>query len=230
MSISDEDAGALRVLYEEIEANGSSCRLTISLLLGAKPLANSISGLEWHDIGALEPLGGIKIQNEALSLALKTKQEFDQTEWDSFEVSDLSYYSYVKSGEKYFMVSDKQDSTSKGSGYDNLYPINALRNLSLGPVDDQHLVITMDIDNIASPLLSQRCSDPLSASAYRALCSEGNVLVVPAFEVFEEAMPHGAPAPSNKQAVENLVVSGLSFPFALDHFRNGVYEEGKTAN
>ena len=83
--------------------------------------------------------------------------------------------------------------------YQDLYPINAIRNLSLMPVDDEHLIITMDIDNMASALLSTKCSDPKTAGGYRELCLEHQVLIVPAFNVSPDALPEDGPIPESKQ-------------------------------
>ena len=76
-----------------------------------KLLGGPALGLKWNEVDSQEPLTGTEIANEALSLALQEKVksspgnvELTNEEWDTLNVSDLSYDSYVKVGDSYFKV------------------------------------------------------------------------------------------------------------------------------
>jgi len=72
--------------------------------------------------------------------------------------------------------------------YDNLYPIQNLRNLALDAAPTS-LVFLVDVDFIPSPglsILGSGMNDPngsISLEACRDMCNAGSVLVVPAFEM-----------------------------------------------
>ena len=76
-----------------------------------KLLGGPALGLKWNEVDSQEPLTGTEIANEALSLALwgkvessPGKVELTKKEWDTLNVLDLSYDSYVKVGDAYFKV------------------------------------------------------------------------------------------------------------------------------
>jgi len=63
-------------------------------------------GLRWKNVGFNEPDVGLEINNAALSSALKDGRiEFDKHEFDTFNVSEMSYDSYIRVDQTYF----KQD-------------------------------------------------------------------------------------------------------------------------
>ena len=70
--------------------------------------------------------------------------------------------------------------------YDNMYPINNLRNLALDAAETR-LVFLVDVDFVPSPQLAMLCSASgkarQSSGALDEMCERGAVLVVPAFEV-----------------------------------------------
>jgi len=60
------------------------------------------SGLKWEEAGRERPTTGAELTNDKLRLALKSKIEFTQGEWDSFGVKNLRAHHFVKSGDRYF--------------------------------------------------------------------------------------------------------------------------------
>jgi hypothetical protein len=66
-------------------------------------------GLEWKEAGSEKPSMGAEIYNELLAAALQKKVEFSKTEWENFQVADLSSGSYIKSGDRYFKPAGKED-------------------------------------------------------------------------------------------------------------------------
>jgi hypothetical protein len=64
-------------------------------------------GLKWKLIDA-EPATGTEIKNELLAAALQTKVgffvEFKKEEWDKLQLPDLSRDSYIKAGNRYFIL------------------------------------------------------------------------------------------------------------------------------
>jgi len=71
------------------------------------------AGLKWHRLDLKKPPTGTEIENEALALALSEKISFTQEELDNFNVSDLSYDSYIKAGDYYFTPTEKGINESK---------------------------------------------------------------------------------------------------------------------
>jgi hypothetical protein len=96
--------------------------------------------------------------------------------------------------------------------YDNMYPINSLRNLALDAAPTS-LVLLVDVDFVPSPDLTRLCSSRLCSSAlerYRAMCNADSVLVVPAFEV-----DAGRKMPQTRAEVEVMVSDGSAEGFHL---------------
>jgi len=64
-------------------------------------------GLKWKLIDA-KPATGTEIKNELLAAALQTKVgffvEFKKEEWDKLQLPDLSRDSYIKAGNRYFIL------------------------------------------------------------------------------------------------------------------------------
>ena len=64
-------------------------------------------GLKWKDSGSEKPSTGVEIKNELLAAALLEKDEFTKEEWEKFQVATLSSDSYIKAGERYFVLPEK---------------------------------------------------------------------------------------------------------------------------
>jgi len=82
---------ALATMCREIKEETAE-RVILSPILGAK----------WEKVNSEKPSHGIEIENELLASALLGKSEFNGQEWEMFNVSELSYDSYIKVGDLYF--------------------------------------------------------------------------------------------------------------------------------
>ena len=128
--------------------------------------------------------------------------------------------------------------------YDNLYPINALRNLALHVVATE-LVLLVDVDFVPSPQLALLCGatpapcaqahacpqhhtagtgsnsaqEPVSYAEARSLCGSGAVLVVPAFEVGMESELDELP--STQKDLASLWREGRAEGFHVSKFPKG---------
>jgi hypothetical protein len=75
----------------------------LKLPSGTVPGAAQALGLKWESIGIAKPATGTEIhRNSMLVAALARKKEFSMDELAAFEVSDLSYSSYIAVGDEYF--------------------------------------------------------------------------------------------------------------------------------
>ena len=63
-------------------------------------------GHRWRKLGRRRPTKGIELFNEALSEALRTKQEFTQKEIDEFQLPNLTVDSFIQVGDRYFRAED----------------------------------------------------------------------------------------------------------------------------
>eukprot|EP00966_Prymnesium_polylepis_P096402 2233984-Prymnesium_polylepis.1 len=64
--------------------------------------APAASGLKWHNIGTISPVGGREIVNEKLEINLALRTQFTQKEWDAWGIADLREDHFIKSGTSYF--------------------------------------------------------------------------------------------------------------------------------
>jgi GTPase SAR1 family protein len=64
-------------------------------------------GLKWKDAGSKKPSTGAEIKNELLAAALQEKDEFTKEEWEIFLLAAPSSDSYIKAGERYFVLPEK---------------------------------------------------------------------------------------------------------------------------
>ena len=85
--------------------------------------------------------------------------------------------------------------------YDNLYPINSLRNVALDAATTE-LVLLVDVDYVPSPELTLTCSASASSpyEKYRDMCRRGDVLAVLAFEVHDDVRE----LPGTREELEQL--------------------------
>jgi len=64
-------------------------------------------GLKWKETGSEKP-SGTEIKNELLAAALQTKLgyfvELTKEEWDKLQIPNLSRDSYIKAGNRYFIL------------------------------------------------------------------------------------------------------------------------------
>ena len=58
---------------------------------------------------------GAEIKNSELADALQRKVDFDQEEWDEFKVAELSCFSHIKVGDKYFTPAAVSSSENSGT-------------------------------------------------------------------------------------------------------------------
>jgi len=65
------------------------------------PDATAVLGTKWEEIGTERPKTGTEISNEGLAAALETKLEFEKTEWEAFQVSNLTVDSFIEVQKKY---------------------------------------------------------------------------------------------------------------------------------
>jgi len=102
---------------------------------------------------------------------------------------------------------------SEAEEYDNMYPIQNLRNLALDAAPTS-LVFLVDVDFIPSPdlsILGSGINDPsgsVSLEAYRDMCNTGSVLVVPAFEIQPEAR-----MPQTRAELQAMILAGRAEGF-----------------
>jgi CRP-like cAMP-binding protein len=66
-------------------------------------------GLKWEDIGAEKPMTGSQVKNARLAQALQHKLEFTREELDSFNLKNLTYDAFCKSGAKFFRPVEEED-------------------------------------------------------------------------------------------------------------------------
>ena len=110
--------------------------------------------------------------------------------------------------------------------YDDMYPINNLRNLALDAATSQ-MVLLVDVDFVPSPQLASLCSgvgpgpdmqkSSISYAEAHSLCSDGAVLVVPAFEVEENL----AALPSTQHELASLWQEHRAEGFHVSNFPKG---------
>merc|ERR1712166_1303873 len=106
---------------------------------------------------------------------------------------------------------------SAESSYDQMYPINALRNAAMGQASTA-LVFLLDVDFVPAPDLCERlqsCQE-LHGLARGNLVSAHCVFVVPAFEVV-----CGAATPHTQQQLAQLCSDGACEPFHVSNFPKG---------
>ena len=75
--------------------------LSLPVAVAANAPVTCMLGLMWEDAGSEKPQGNV-ISNPELAEALSKTVQFAQQQWDKFEVSNLSYNSYIKVGDKFF--------------------------------------------------------------------------------------------------------------------------------
>ena len=63
-------------------------------------------GHRWRKLGRRRPTKGVELFNEALSEALRTKQEFTQKEIDEFRLPNLTVESFIQVGDRFFRAED----------------------------------------------------------------------------------------------------------------------------
>jgi hypothetical protein len=73
---------------------------------GGNGVGRPTPGLRWTEVGLEKPKTGTEIKNALLAGALQHKKQFSQEELDTFQLTTLSYGSYIKVqfafGDKYF--------------------------------------------------------------------------------------------------------------------------------
>jgi ankyrin repeat protein len=63
-------------------------------------------GLKWKE--AKKPSAGTEIKNEVLVAALQNQVEFKKEEWEKIRVANLSNFSYIKAGDRYFKPAEDE--------------------------------------------------------------------------------------------------------------------------
>ena len=63
-------------------------------------------GLKWMEVGSAQPVTGAEINNQALATALEQKVEFCVEDLQGFKVDKLSYDSYIRVGNTYFIPAE----------------------------------------------------------------------------------------------------------------------------
>jgi len=74
----------------------------VDLKIDDEAFRKTAPGLKWEDVGSDKPISGIEIVNAALTAALQQTIQFTKEELDRFNVSGLSYDSYIMLGNNYF--------------------------------------------------------------------------------------------------------------------------------
>jgi hypothetical protein len=104
--------------------------------------------------------------------------------------------------------------------YDNMYPINNLRNLALDAAQTR-LVFLVDVDFVPSPQLAMLCSASAKASqrslGVREMCERGAALVVPAYEVAYDVDE----MPKCREHLKLLCEQGRAEGFHISSFPKG---------
>jgi len=59
-------------------------------------------GWKWVNAGPAQPAHGRELTNSQLKASLESKMEFTRQEWEAFEIKDLRYNDYIKSGASFF--------------------------------------------------------------------------------------------------------------------------------
>jgi len=77
-------------------------------------------GVKWEEVGAEVRQTATEIGNEKLAAALRHKAEFSREELDEFDMSNLTYASYIKVEDKYF-----QPAATKSYNVDDLVDVRS---------------------------------------------------------------------------------------------------------
>jgi len=85
----------------EIAYDMTKSRLLRFDLLGTLP-EDFAAGRKWKEIGETKPAQGHELNNLKLAIALKSKTEFTQHEWETFRISDLRHDDFIKTDNLYF--------------------------------------------------------------------------------------------------------------------------------
>jgi hypothetical protein len=79
-------------------------------------LTSATAGLQWKSVGSETPTRGSEITNASLAAALQKKIKFSQKELENFNIDSLSYDSYIKVENTYFVptISIAEDAVTLG--------------------------------------------------------------------------------------------------------------------
>ena len=66
------------------------------------------SGLKWTSVGCTKPTFGRELSKPELAHALTEKTDFNENEWDEFEISMLRFDDFIKVGECYFKPAEHE--------------------------------------------------------------------------------------------------------------------------
>ena len=70
------------------------------------PFSLNTFGLKWEEVGSTGPVAGTEIVHPGLAAALQHKTEFGPTEFDNFGLRDVTPYSFIKVGDKFFQPAE----------------------------------------------------------------------------------------------------------------------------
>ena len=70
------------------------------------PFSLNTFGLKWEEVGSTGPVAGTEILHPGLAAALQHKTEFGPTEFDNFGLRDVTPYSFIKVGDKFFQPAE----------------------------------------------------------------------------------------------------------------------------